>query len=52
MGNRRTLHEKETGMVSSHGKKQRARQKARRTGASHASAAAARRTSTPHPIRA
>ncbi|MFC7872044.1 hypothetical protein ACFUS2_12960 [[Kitasatospora] papulosa] len=40
MGNRRTLHEKETGMVSSHGKKQRARQKAQRTGASHASAAA------------
>ncbi|MGW6651222.1 hypothetical protein ACWGA4_15560 [Streptomyces rubiginosohelvolus] len=40
MGNRCTLHEKETAVVKNHGKKQRAKAKAKRTGASHASAAA------------
>ncbi|WP_405393516.1 hypothetical protein OG596_38655 (plasmid) [Streptomyces sp. NBC_01102] len=40
MGNRCTLHEKETAVVKNHGKKSRAKAKARRTGAAHASAAA------------
>ncbi|MFH8520274.1 hypothetical protein ACH4CE_35425 [Streptomyces gelaticus] len=40
MGNRCTLHEKETAVVKNHGKKSRAKKKAQRTGASHASAAA------------
>ncbi|WP_399553991.1 hypothetical protein [Streptomyces anulatus] len=40
MGNRCTLHEKETAVVKNHGKKTRAAKRAQRTGASHASAAA------------
>lgn len=50
MGNRCTLHETETAVVKNHGKKSRAKKKAQRTGASHASAAAGTlHTHTPLP---